>query len=435
MIARMLLTLFACTGPVALAQIGLYGETGEALRAGDIAPDLKFDKVLNSPGGAEWKPANLYGKLTILIFYLNTSKNIQTITMWNASVDQYADKPVRFLLISGEEDETLTPFLRQNPIKGWVFHDVQGNTGKAYGLEQPTTVFIAPDRTILGFGHGFPPQPREIDAALAGRVTTTRPTRETLRAFEESGNVLLGAEPERMMRFADHKPKLAPSYTLHVTPGTSEDRGNSSGDDFWSLRGTTLKEAILLLYGINPVRAAFPASMDDRKSYNFELVLPQHEDRAKMQALMQQGIQDYFHLKIAPEDRVVDVYLASIAPDHKPPAGKPRDLDEGGGFSSSSVGLGVAGDPGDPAEGWRTQPLSAVRELSVHGTSDELCSVLESSIDRPVINETGIQGVFELEVKSTEGRKNDFLGQLREGYGIVLTPAQRTVAILGVQAR
>jgi hypothetical protein len=153
-----------------------------------------------------------------------TSRNLPTITRWNSLVDTFAGKEVQFLFISGEKESTLLPWLSQHPIKGWVFHDPNGETGRAYGLEEPATVFIGTDGKIIGFGDmGFPPQELQVTAALEGRITTTRPTPATMKVFLESGQVVLNAEPFRMLRADEHKPNFPPSYTLHVSPSKGED--------------------------------------------------------------------------------------------------------------------------------------------------------------------------------------------------------------------
>jgi hypothetical protein len=275
MIVRFLLPFLILAIPGALAQIGLYGPVGAPLKARDLAADIQFSKVLSAPGNAQWSSSNLSGQLTILIFYLNTSRNLQTVSMWNALVDAFAGKGVQFLFISGEQASTLLPWLGQHPIKGWVFHDPEGQTAKAFGLERPETVFIGRDGKIIGFGDmGFPPGDSQVKAALEGRITTTRPTRATMKEFLDSGLVLLNAEPGRMPRPDEHKPGFPPSYTLHVSPSQGEDRGNFGGNDFIALRGYTLPDAINYLYNANPIRVYLSASLGDKKRYDFALVLP-----------------------------------------------------------------------------------------------------------------------------------------------------------------
>jgi uncharacterized protein (TIGR03435 family) len=430
MIARFLMPLFAVAAPVAVAQMGMYGPITVHLKAGDLAPDLQFNKQLSGPGNERWSPSNLTGQLTVLIFYLNTSRNLQTITMWNSLVDEFAGKPVQFVFISGEKATTLLPWLSQHPIKGWVFHDPDGRTGEAYGLDRPETVFIGGDGKIIGFGNmGFPPESRDVNAALEGRITTTRPTRATLKTFIESGKVLLNAESQRMPRPDEHKPKIPPSYSLHVSPSQSEDGGNFGGDDFWALQGFTLKDAIDMVYDVNSIRVHLPAAVDDHKPYDFSLVLPQPEDRNQMKVRFQQGIQDYFHLIARREERVVDVYLVTTASNHRVPPAKPRNSEHSFG-SSSSIQFETSSGFEESLDWPKPLSIEAIRGLSIDGTVDEFCHRLEAELDRPLINETNLQGEFQFHIEDPKSERNDFLERLRDQLGLVITPAQRNVETL-----
>jgi uncharacterized protein (TIGR03435 family) len=431
MIARFLLPLLAFVVPSAFGQ-GLYGPVTIRLKAGDLAPGIRFTKVLSAPGDARWHSAKLTGQLTILIFYLNTSRNLQTITMWNSLVDAFAGKGVQFLFVSGEKESTLLPWLSLHPVKGWVFHDPGGQTGKAYGLDQPETVFIGADGKIIGFGNmGFPPSESEMNAALEGQITTTRPTRATMKAFLDSGEVVLNAEPHRMPRPDENKPNFPPSYTLHVSPFVGEDRGNFSGDDFRALRGYTLKDAIAYLYNVNPIRVSLPASLDDGTHFDFALILPGREDREKMNDRFKQGLQDHFHLTAGRENRLVNVYVVTAVANHKPPALQPR-LHEGmGGYSKSSVvGFETVGGLDEALEGMKPLSINAIRSVSIDGSADEFCHMLEAQLDRPVVNETNLEGEFAFRVESTKGAANDFLKHLRDQLGLVITPAQRNIEAL-----
>lgn len=435
MIARYLLPLFTLVVPGAFGQPGLYGRLTVHLRAGDRAPDIRFAKILSAPGRAEWNQSNLTGKLTILIFYISTSRNLQTIRMWNALVDEFADKPVQFLFVSGEQDSTLLPWLRDHPIKGWVFHDPAWQTGKAYGLELPTTVFIGSDRNIIGFGQPGPPQASELKAALDGRITTTQPTRATLKAFLESGETLLNAEPPRMPRPDEYRPNFPPSDALHVSPSTNEDSGNFSGTDFKVLRAYTLKEAILNLYGVSPIRVRLPASLNDGRQYDFSMVLPAPEDSEKIKARFQQGLLDYFHLTARHENRMTEAYVLTATSSREPPVFKPEVEDGmGGSMRSSGVQFETVG-PSEVVDVSKPRGINSLRGVWIDGTADNLCHRLEGLLDQPIVNETNLKGEFRFRVESSQGKTNDFLERLRDELGLQITRGNRDVEFLTFAAR
>jgi uncharacterized protein (TIGR03435 family) len=440
MIARFFLALFVFAVPSAFGQISMYGPITTHLKAGDVAPDIVFTKVPTAPDGVQWSAADLTGRLSILVFSPRPSQNPQIVTEWNRLVDEFADKPVQFLFVSGERESTLLPWLNQHPIKGWVFHDPDGKTGNAYGLEQPATIFIGTDGKILGFAFGgFPPEVEEVKAALEGRITTTQPTPGTMKAFLASHQVVLNAEPFRFPSADEYKPKFPPSYELHISPSQSEAGVNSSGPDFKVLRHYTLKEAISNVYfdgaEVNSNRISLPASLDNSKRYDFSLVLPGTEDQEQIKTRMQQGIEDYFHLTARREDRVVDVYVVTATPGYTLPAVQPTSDDTRPGGDFGGGGIEFKGDPTDDSGTMKPVGLTAVRSASYSGTVDGFCRMLDGSLDRPVINETDWDSKTEIRVDTGRGEANTFLERLRQRSGLDITPEQRSIETLVFDSR
>lgn len=435
MVARILLPFLALAIPGAFGQIGLYGPLTAHPHAGDLAPDLTFTKTLSYPASDSWSPSNLAGQLTVLVFFPDTTHNIQSVTLWNAVVDKLAGKPVEFVWITGECECTVLPWLKQHPIKGWVLHDPEGKTGNAYGMELPAKVIIGTDRKIVGFFMGTEEIETLLQAIQDGRITTTRPNKENLKDFIQRKQVLIEEEPFRMGRAEDHKPLFPPSNTAHVAPSQSDERGNFGGDDFWSLRGYTLKEALNLLYDVNPIRIQIPALLDTEQHYDFSVVLPGRESQEQMKDRIREGLQDYFHVKVAHEDRLVDVYVLSLASNGKRPPAKPH-ADEGmGGFSSSDVSFEAPGSPDGAIAGPNPAPLGGLRGVSADGTADEFCHTLESTLDRPMVNETNLKGEFLFHIEDSGGSESNFQERLREQLGLVITAAQREVETLMIDPR
>jgi uncharacterized protein (TIGR03435 family) len=74
--------------------------------------------------------------------------------------------------------------------------------------------------------------------------------------------------------------------------------------------------------------------------------------------------------------------------------------------------------------------IGGIRSISLEGTADDFCRQLESQLDRPVVNETRLQGQFEFKVQASETAQNDFLERLRDQLGLVVTAVQRNIEIL-----
>jgi uncharacterized protein (TIGR03435 family) len=433
-----LLLLFTLTLAGMFAQPGIYGPVSIHLKAGDFAPEIVFSKLLNSAGASDWNSDNLSGKVTVAAFFPDTSHNLDSVTRWNALVDTFAGKPIQFAWITGEKESSLLPWLQEHPVKGWVFHDPDGATGRIYGMEISTTVIIGPDRRILGFDQAIIPEQRTLTAALEGRITTVQPqiTPAALQAFDESHMVLLSAEPQTMHRSDDDKPDFPPSYTVHISPAKSTNGGNYAGDTFHSLQNVTLRTLLFQLYEINPIRVRLPLSLDDDKRYDIALVLPERESKENINNRILQGIQDYFGVIASREELLSDVYVVTAA-DGKPPVPlASRDDDSfGGGSSFSSIEFEHPQAAASPDEFPKPVPIGNIRGISLEGTLDDFCHSMELGLDRPVVNETNMKGRYAIDVKAGKDSQNDFLARLRDEFNLNITPAQRPVQVVVLKLR
>lgn len=415
MIHRLPVVLLAMAAACMSAQDeipGVYGKITSRPKAGELAPEVSFSKVLHNPGSAAWTTANLSGQITVLYPFPYVSGNPELVDKWNAMVEQFAGKPVQFVLVTGEKDATLLPFLEEHPIGGWVLHDPEGATGRAYGLEMPTAILIGADRLILGFGRDVRPSEDVVSAVLADRV---------------SGSAKLSAEAPRMPRAQDHRPDFAPSYEVHIAPARSKNGGNFAGTDYGSLQGFTVKNVLAEVSGVNAIRIQLPASVDTAARYDVAVVLPRQEEREAILGLMRRGVEDYFGLAATQENLLRDVYVLT-APDRKPPAAPADPFAGGDGFSfAATMGAIVSGG----REG--LHDINAVTHIGLgNATVDEFCQMLERGLDRPVVNETKLDGQFNFQVTPPERSlqqlpAHDFVERLREKIGLVIVPAQRNV--------
>jgi len=422
---------------------GLFGKITSRPKAGDLAPEISFVKVLHNAAAASWTTTNLNGQVTVLQFLPYVSGNPRVVSEWNALVEAFAGKPVQFAWITGEQESTLLPFLAEHPIRGWVFHDAEGKTGQAYGLEVSQPVFIGADRRIVGFGQGFPPTKEIVNAVLEERISTTPPkqTLESFKAFFGSGLELLSAESQRMPRPQDHRPEFSPSYSLHVAPSKDAfNGGNYHGMDYWSLQGFTVQRLLAEMLELNPIRIELPGSVDASARYDFSIVLPKFEDKEAMRRLILEGVEDYFHIAGGRENRLRDVYVLTASEKPKLTASAVDPL-AGGGFSSSFSSFDVfdAADPFDARE--RSHAIGALGGFSMSSaTVDEFCHRLEDGLDRPLVNEAKFEGRFDFQLQEPElgpqgAPKSDFVERLREQLGLVITAARRSVETMVYRVR
>jgi uncharacterized protein (TIGR03435 family) len=404
--------------------VSMFAQPGH-LKAGDFAPGIVFSRILNKGSASDWTPDSLSGQLTVLVFYPDTSHNLQSVSMWNALVQQFAGKPIQFAWITSEKESSLLPWLQEHPVKGWVFYDPDGSTERAYGTDIDAAVIIGADRRIVGFDESIIPDPATLNAALEGRITNVLPqlTPAALQAFDESGKVHLSAEPPRMPRAGDDKPDFPPSYTVHISPAKSAD-------------GITLKQHIAQLYDVSRIRIHLPPALDDDKRYDIALVLPAPESTESTNNRILQGIQDHFGVIAAREQLLSDVYVVTTANGKSPtPLAKPDDASSFVGASFSQVEFQHPNAADSLDEFPAPVALAAIRGISLEGTLDEFCRTLEGALDRPVVNETNLKGEYEFSVKASKDGENDFLQRLRDQFNLSITPAQRRVEVVVLKPR
>jgi uncharacterized protein (TIGR03435 family) len=63
----------------------------------------------------------------------------------------------------------------------------------------------------------------------------------------------------------------------------------------------------------------------------------------------------------------------------------------------------------------------------------EFCHLLEQGLDRLVVDETGLDGRYDIRLEDAQTSTAEFLERLRTELGFVLTPARRNVTMLVVR--
>jgi uncharacterized protein (TIGR03435 family) len=425
---------------------GIFGLVTVGLKAGDDAPNIEFTKVLHAPGTAQWSSANVFSQTTVLVFLPLMSRNPQQVDMWNGLVERFAARPVQLVLITKEPESTLLPWLAQHPMSGWLLYDPTGSTGRAYGLEMPNTVYVGTDRKIIAFSHGFVPSDEELNAVLDGRIRTepVKPDPASLREFAKSGKVLLQAEPSRMPRPEDNKPKFPPSYEVHITSSTTLGTTSMSAPDYWSVGGCDLKSIVAQAYGVEESRVDLRDAAAAGKRYDVALVLPQPEDHDAMMGRIQDALKQKFNLKIASEDEAMDVFVVT-APYGPGPKLRPAEDAMGGGFISSfgtSFALPKGQQPTPETiekaieQRRASSGFTMLDNFSASGvTIEDFCKMLEKGLDRKVVDETHLTGHYDFNVVKGDRTRDGFFDMLREQLGLAFTPERRDLPMLVVRSK
>ena len=259
------------------------------------------------------------------------------------------------------------------------------------------------------------------------------------------------ALPPELRRYRPTRPDLPRGFGAHIAP-TKKNPGEGSengDDDYWALEGFQLKAVLSRVFGSHEAlfpetRIELPSSMDPRKRHDFYVVLAPHDRREDRNRLMRQGIERYFRVTITHESRPMDVYVLT-APDGQTAAIRDTPQSGGGGVGFSGFSFEFALPDGEPPTPESFQSLyqtpESMRNAIVsggsiggistsNGTMDDFCKTLEQGLDRPVIDETGLGGRYDIESLSGPISTGELLERLRTHLGLHLAPARRDITIL-----
>jgi uncharacterized protein (TIGR03435 family) len=190
-------------------------------------------------------------------------------------------------------------------------------------------------------------------------------------------------------------------------------------------------------------RVVIPESLDNGDKFDFVVVLPEERDERTVHQLVQRAIEKRFSVAAVVESKPAEVYVMT-AIKGKTPSAK-TGPDSFGGGSTSSFGFQFslpAGTPDTPEamekvmqELMKHPENSGISQISAgNSTTDSFRQDLERGLGRPVIDETGLEGVYDFEVHGEARNNEDFIRNLREQTGLVLTPATRSIEILTIRS-
>jgi uncharacterized protein (TIGR03435 family) len=429
MMLRILLSL------IVIAVASVFGQTPPPVKAGDLAPNLVWTRIL--AGG---NPGSLFGRVTVIGFFPAVSPNESLVSRWNELVAKFAGQPVHFVWIASQYQSSLDLWLEKHPVSGCLLLDPLGATAQAYGVEFGGAIVDGNGR-VAGFTFALPEE-RQIKAAQEGRAIAIKGDADgsQLDAILAGRVVRLDSEPHRM-HVPEGKPHIPPSLEVRISPSKTSGTEETQGPDWWVQRGFDLKTVIAKVYEKDPSRIVLPATLQNEERYDFVLVPPHEIDPQAMRRLLQQAIEQYFHVSATVESRPVDVYVMTALEGKTPPA-KTGDASMGGGsIGWSGTQFVVAGPPGGghPTPEMVREAVSkhkpgAMSSISAHNTDmADFRRALEDGLGRPIIDETNLNGTYDLAVHGNARSTEEFLGMLRDQSGLVLTPEHRNIEMLVIR--
>jgi uncharacterized protein (TIGR03435 family) len=362
-----------------------FAQTPQAvLRNGSPAPPIVVDRLLQAPAGARASLADLKGKVVVLEFWGTwCGPCVAAIPHLNSLVSEYQSRPVQFLFLTDEEQWRVEAFLKLRPITGWIGLDPTRATFDAYGAE-------ALPKTVVLDGNG-------MVAAITGPSGLTEKLIDDTLAGEVAGPAA-SARPAR-------EEASAPMFEMLVCPAKPAASARV-GENQIMARGAKLGDIIGMVYKISRPRIVMAEPIAST-TYEVNFLVPP-EQKGSLTALASSALENAFRMTLERKTIERDVLILQ-APEG---AAKLRK-------STRDVELPIFGDPGQ-----------------LTGKSTQLkffASVLEGHLNRPVLDETGLEGRFDVALYWNAKNPDSAIRAVHDQLGLWLTSARRQIEVLVVK--
>jgi len=360
------------------------------IKIGQPAPPLTLDHILQaSPGTkADWQ--QLQGKAVVLEFWATWCPGCrEKIPHLNRLAERFAARPVQFLSITDEDIDIVTRFLKDQPIAGWVGLDSDGTTFERYGVTgRPLTVLVDAGGIVRAVTRVDPVTDSTLEALLAGEPLG-------LPAWSESRDRGMGqARADTLFEVS-----IRTAGSVAVT-GYSPNAIVSRGGRFEGY-GLTVRGLLAMAYGLPQERIMAPSWCDESR-YDLGLASPLRirDNPTERRRLIRQALTEKFRVEVIREPRPTKVYVLQKTPEGMP------DL-QSSEFSSRLL------------NGKRGNFKVTGGELQ------DLARLLKRALDRPVLDETGLEGRYDFELHWDIRNPISVLDFVRDELGLELRPQVR----------
>jgi len=327
---------------------------------GAPASSIESLKLLQAPSGAKASWASLRGKVVVLEFWATwCSPCVAALPHFNQLVASLDPAKFQFISIDDEDLHTVENFLRKKQIAGWVGIDNGGAVIKSYGVTtRPTTVIIDRTGRIAAVTSSDELTAAKLQAIAAGKSAAFKPAGEVLHAVASTDSAV--AQSLFAVSITRSAPGAKPSTTEH--PPTGIDFRAASSDGLFTS-----------VFEIFTQRYALQGSMPDGL-YDLHMNYGNASER-EARPIVQQALLAALGLQITPRTLTGRALLLhAIDDDHKRLS------------------------PSASAHATKRGSWHGIFIL-MNGSMDDLAYILGTALETPVVNETGIEGAYDVRFK------------------------------------
>jgi uncharacterized protein (TIGR03435 family) len=372
-------------------------------KVGDKPPLMQATELLQAPPGAKMDAESLRGKVVVLEFWATwCGPCVGAIPHLNELADKFRNKPVQFIAITAEDQNTITNFLAKRPIHAWIALDASNAMNKAYHVTGiPHTVVLGKDGKIAAITYPTMFTAKDIGDLLRGRK---------IKLAESGGYTVAAGKPPGS---DNQKPPL---FQVLIQPSIyTNAQGAGWGNGSMNAEGYTVQGILPSVFGVNSDRfvtnTALPSGL-------FDFIVKQgarSKTREDENALLQEAIKSAFGLTGRRETNEMNVWALKAVATNAP-----------GLIPSPTRDMSYSTRPG------------AMEGVGV--SMPALASFLETVLKTPVVDETGLTNDYGYDVSLKWKQKSwsdpnpeDFKKALREQLGLELVPDRQPVEMVVIE--
>ena len=379
-------------------------------KIGDVPPPLVLSETVQGPPPNEISWDKLKGKVVVLEFWnINCVPCVQAIPHLNELVVQFSNRVV-FISISDDNGDYLKKFLKRKPINSWVVLDGLLNpTRTAFDVHGiPHTVIVDASGKIAAVTHPAILEAKNLEAILAGEPSGLPPPQ--LNSPDERNVVAVTNPAPTKVEISIKGPFPRPDR------GAFGSRGWGRAESFpdYEAGKATLADVIPEIFDISP-KLVFAKTKLPEGLYDISAIAPP-DKLPELKRQFADKLKATFGIAIQTKKQNVKVYVMTVCSTNAP------------GIKQVQHGRGGGQRPGG---------------FYLTGTEmDGIASFMELSLDKPIINETGLAGRWSVDVKwqMAESELNSdsnpdpdkVIKAVREQLGLELTSTNRILEVLEI---
>jgi uncharacterized protein (TIGR03435 family) len=348
---------------------------------------LKDGVVSDFPGWEAYR-----GKVVVLEMWATwCAPCVADIPRMNDLQKALEGKPVAFISVTTESAAVIKKFQKTHPMSAAVAVD-GASADSAFGTGRlPQTVLISKTGIVLRYT-----QPEEISGKKLIQLLDTGSVSGIKRVVPDKD--------------ADKNAANPPLFEVQVTSVSDNAKsgyGGGTGNRQVTIdySGLPLRTLLALVYGVSVPMVEISSGIPQRK-FNFVVRVPEEAESAA-KPLLKEAIKAAYRAEMRSVKKEMRVLVLRYSVD------------------SPHAGLLPA-----PEGGMRGEGSGLIRANGA--TLGYLSETLAADLAIPVIDETGLGGTYDMDLKWKAGDKDSLSAALKERFGMTLTPASREVEILEV---